>query len=170
VAFNDTLSPPAARPPDMALPTVPPLVHDRYTAWVIGADVVSIFPLTEWMISPDKFYFAMPSLLLAPMIHAAHGEIPTAAGSLAMRGAMLGAVYLARESAEAECEGSDEIICVPFGSILLIVLAYVSVTTVDAVLLAKRTRRADGWDQLPVKPSMGMSADGRKWLSLGGSF
>lgn len=167
--FN-TISPPAARPPDTTLPTDAPLVNDRYTAWVLGSELVSIFPLTEWMTDPDKFYFAMPSLLLSPMIHAAHGEIPKAAGSLAMRGAMLGGMYLARESAEAECEGSEDWICVPVGSILLVMLAYVTVTTVDAAFLAKRTRRAEGWDRLPVKPSIGMAPDGRTWLSLGGSF
>lgn len=137
---------------------------------MLGAELVSIYPLTEWMIDPDKFYFAMPSLLLSPIIHAAHGELPKAAGSLAMRGAMLGAMYLARESAEAECDSSDQWLCVPFGSILLIMAAYVSVTTIDSVFLAKRTRRAEGWDRLPVKPSFGMAADGRKWLSFGGSF
>jgi len=152
------------------VPAEAPLVNDRYTAWMIGADLVSIFPLTEWVIDPDKFYFAAPSLLLGPMIHAAHGELPKAAGSLAMRGAMLGVMYLARESADAECAGSESWICVPIGSILLMTVAYVSVTTIDAAFLAKRARRADGWDRLPVKPSFGMSADGRTWLSLGGSF
>lgn len=152
------------------MPTDAPLVTDHYGWWIIGADLVSLYPLTQWMVDADKFYFAMPTLFLGPIVHAAHGEIPTAAGSLLMRGAALGVTYLAFESAKSECANTDEFVCVPVGSIMLATLAYVSATAIDATFLAKRTRRAEGWDRLPVQPSFGMAADGRKWLTFGGTF
>jgi hypothetical protein len=152
------------------VPAEPPIVHERYLHWTLAADAVSLIPLTYWLRDTSDVHYALPSLLLPPIIHGLHGETTSAVTSLVMRTAMLGALYLGRQTVEAECEAQDELICVPVGSIMLMSAAVTIVVTVDSLFLARRTRPAEGWFGLPVKPSVGVAADGRKWLSLGGSF
>lgn len=173
VAFAEDPShrrPPAPRPPDIARRAEAPLVHERYTGWILAADVASLVPLVRWMGRPEDVYLAAPSALLPPFIHVLHGEPGNAALSLGMRGAMLGAVYLAGRSAESECEDSEDFICVPTRSFLLADVAIVSVVVIDSMFLAWTTSEVDGWHRLPILPSVSATPDGRRVMSLTGRF
>lgn len=169
VAFTQPPAP-VQRPADLPKPTEPPIVHERYAHWTLLADAAAVVPLVYWMWRPDDVYLAAPALLLPPLIHIAEEESEHAVVSLLMRGAMVGAVYLAGRSAETECDNSDEFICVPIRSFILAQAAMVSVITIDAVFLARSTRRKDSWYRLPLQPAVGVSGDGRAWLSVGGQF
>jgi hypothetical protein len=171
VAFApQPLPPPAPAAPDVDRPAEPPIIHERYAHWTLLADFAAVVPLTYWMFRPDDAYLAVPALLLTPAIHTLHGESGNALISLVLRGAMIGGVYLAGRSAEAECDRDADLVCLPFGSIMIGALAMTLPITIDAVFLARATRRAEGWQGLPVQPTIGVSADGRTWLSVGGRF
>jgi hypothetical protein len=156
------------RPPDIARAAEPPVVDERYFGWILVADLVSVVPLVRWMGRPEDLYLAAPAALLPPVIHGLHGEPGNAALSLTLRGAMVGAVYLAGRSAEEECADTDSYICVPMGSFLIADVAIVSVMVIDSIFLARTRRELDGWHRLQLLPSV--SADGRPSLSLGGRF
>lgn len=168
VMFAQPPAAPLLRPRDLPTPTEPPIIHERYAGWIFAADALSIVPLTLWMGRPDDVYLALPGLLLPPIIHAAHGETQTAILSLFMRAAMVGGVYLAGRSIADQC--AEDVFCYPSGAILLAELAIIPVVTIDAVFLARRTVRDESWHGLPMQPSVGVTADGRKWLSLSGRF
>jgi hypothetical protein len=157
---------PVPRPPDLATPTEPPVRHERYLGLTLLADLVAIVPLVRWMGRPEDVYLAAPSLVLSPLIHAAHGETEKSMLSLAMRGAMVGLVYLAGRSARDECDDSNELVCVPAGSILLANLAIVPVVLIDSIFLARRVTTVEGWRRLPVIPAVSATADGRRMLTL----
>jgi hypothetical protein len=161
---------PLQRAPDVPLPAEPPIIHERYMHWTLLADAAAIVPLTHWMGRPSDVHLALPSLLLPPLIHLAHGESDNAAISFVLRGLMIGGVYLAARNAETECDNSDSFICVPIGSILLAGLAITTVVTVDSIFLAKATRRDQRWYNLPVQPSVGVTPNGGGYLSLSGQF
>lgn len=160
----------APRPPDIARATEPPVVHERYLGWILVADLASLVPLVRWMGRPEDVYLAAPAAVLSPVIHVLHGEGAKAALSLTLRGAMLGAVYLAGRSAEEECDDPDTYICVPIGSFMLANVAIVSVMLIDSLFLARRAREVDGWRRLPVLPSVSATPDGGGVMSLGGRF
>lgn len=160
----------APRPPDIARPAEPPVVHERYLGWILLADLASLVPLVHWMGRPEDVYLAAPALVLPPVIHVLHGEGEKAGLSLTLRGAMLGAVYLAGRSAEEECDDPDTYICVPIGSFMLANVAIVSVLLIDSFFLARTTRELDGWRRLPVLPSVSATPDGGGVMSLGGRF
>ncbi len=168
VAFARPPAQSAPRPPDIERPAAPPVVDERYTGWILLADFVSIVPLVRWMGRPEDLYLAAPSLLLGPAIHVLHGQPQSAGLSFTLRLAMLGGVYLAGRSAEAECDDSDDFICVPTGSFFIADAAIVLGVTIDSIFLARRRREVDGWGQLQVLPSV--TPDGRPALSLGGRF
>ena len=170
IAFTQPAAVPTQRPPDLVRPAEPPIVHERYAGWTLAADAVSLIPLTYWMGRPEDVYFALPSLLLPPIIHLAHGESERAAISLVLRSAMLGGVYLAGRSAQTECDNSSEFVCIPFRSLFLAELAIVPVLAIDALFLARKVRRKESWKRLPLQPSIAATADGRRWLSLSGRF
>jgi hypothetical protein len=82
---------------------------------------------------------------------------------------MVGLVYVAGQSTQSECAG--QWICVPVGQILLANLAMVPVIVIDAVFLARTTRREEAWKRLPpVQPSIARTPDGKTWLGLSGRF
>src|SRR5690348_11387449 len=114
------------RPLDLPLPAEPPVQDEHYVGWTLTADVASLFPLVAWTGRTKDLYLAAPSLLLVPAIHAAHGEMRSAAISLAMRAAMLGVVYLMVRSADDECRSSTAEFCVPLGQFFV---GYFAVTT-----------------------------------------
>lgn len=154
--------------PDLAVPTEAPVVHERYAGIVLASDLISLIPLTYWMFNQRDSYLALPALVLAPAIHVAYGSNDSAAISILMRAAMVSAVYFAGRSAREECD--DELICLPFGSILLAELAVVPVVVLDSLLLAKRSKPKDGWSRLPVQPSIMTGPEGQRGLSLMGRF
>jgi len=162
-------SPPSERPPDLAVRTEPPVRHVRYAWATLAADLVSIYPLLQFMVKPDQPYLAVPALVLAPAIHVGYGESDKAAVSLILRGAMIGGVYLAGRAIERECR-NDEFICIPLGPILLANLAITTVVTVDAVFLARTTRAEHGWGRLPVLPTVSAGAEGTRVLGVSGAF
>ena len=170
VTFASPPAEPVRPPPDLAQAAEPPLIRERYMAWMLAADAVGLVPLTYWIVKPGQPYYALPSLLLPPLVHAAHGESSKAVASFAMRAAMVGVVYLAGRAAETECRGSSSLVCVPLGSLVLAQTAIVTAVVIDAVLLAQRTRQDERWLRLPVQPAVGVAADGRPWLSLRGAF
>jgi hypothetical protein len=142
---------------------------ERYLVFTLTADMLSVIPLSLWMARPEDLYLPLPSLLLPPLIHAAHGQGKKAAGSLFMRIAMVGGVYLAGRSAEAEC-AEAELVCLPFGSIMLANLAIVPVVVLDSLLLAQRSVEVPGWSRLPITPSISTGPNGRVSLALGTQF
>jgi hypothetical protein len=160
VAFAANQPRRVAPPPDLDRAAEPPVRHERYLGWTLGADLLSLVPLTSWMFRPEDVYLALPSLVLPPAIHVAHGESRTAAISFLMRGAMIGGVYLAGRSAEEECEDSETFVCVPMGSFLLAELAIIPVVLVDAFFLARTTGEVEGWHRLPVLPSVSPTPGG----------
>lgn len=162
-------SPGGQRPPDLRQPAEAPVEHERYLGWILAADLPSVIPLTYWAFYPEKVYYAAPSLLLPPLIHAAHGEGEKAAISLGLRALMLGGVYLAGRSIREECEDAA-LGCLPVPSLMLMNLAIVPVLLVDALFLARRERPAEGWRHLPVVPSVSATADGGRALVLSGHF
>lgn len=155
-------------PPDLRQPTQVPTVHERYVHWMLLVDLPSVYPLTYWAFYPERVYYAAPSLLLPPLIHALHGEGEKALISVGLRSLMLGGVYLAGQAARSECE--DEFLCFPLGSITLMNLAILPVILVDGLFLARRERPVDGWHRLPVVPSVSSSPYGGKSLVLSGQF
>jgi hypothetical protein len=167
VAFARPPAQKAPRPPDIERPAEPPVVDERYTGWILLADLVAIAPLVRWMGRPEDIYLAAPSLILPPVIHVLHGQPQSAGLSFTLRLAMLGSLYLAGRSAESECDDSDEYICVPVGSFFIADAVLVTAITIDSIFLARRRREVDGWRRLPVLP---VGPDGRPGLSLGGRF
>jgi hypothetical protein len=168
VAFAQPPAQKAPRPPDIERPAEPPVVDERYTGWILLADLFSIVPLVRWIGRPEDIYLAAPSLLLPPVIHVLHGQPRSAGLSFTLRAAMLGGLYLAGRSAEAECNDSDDYICVPIGSFFIADAAIVLAVTIDSILLARRRRAVEGWDRLRILPSV--TQDGRPAVSLGGRF
>ncbi|MBX3154884.1 MAG: hypothetical protein KF773_02705 [Deltaproteobacteria bacterium] len=154
------------RPPDLPASTEPPLVDERYVAPMLVADVVGVVPLVHWMFQPDKTYLALPTLFLPPLVHVAYGEPAKAVGSLAMRGALLAAVYAAGTSIKEEC--SDAFICLPFSQMMLANAAIVTVIVVDAFLLARRRRPERAWSNLRLLPSVTPAGDAT--LGVSGRF
>ena len=147
-------APPVQRPADLPIPTTAPLVDERYLQWTLPVDLLAVIPLTYFMMQPDRYYLAAPSLLLPPLIHVAHGNSDSATISLLMRVAMVGGVYLAGRSAETECNNSDSFVCLPMGSILLGETVMIVPIMLDSFLLAKRTRADDNWSRLPLVPAI----------------
>ncbi len=164
------VTPPIQPAPDLPLPTQPPQRTERYLVWTLTADALSIAPLTTWMFRPEDAYLAAPALLLAPLVHVAHGEGGRAVGSLLMRGAMLGGVYLAGRTAEHECDDSESLICVPIGSIFLANLAIIPVILVDSLLLARHVEDDPAWRRLPLIPGVAAGPGGQVSLTLGNEF
>lgn len=164
------VTPPIQPAPDLPLPTQPPQRTERYLVWTLTADALSIVPLTAWMLRPEDAYLAAPALLLAPLIHVVHGEGGKAAGSLLMRAAMLGGVYLAGRSAEHECDDAESFLCVPIGSIFLANLAIVPVMVIDSLLLARHVRDDPAWHHLPLVPGVAAGPGGQVSLTLGSQF
>ncbi len=165
-------TPPGAspqRPLDLPQLAEAPVEHERYFGWIIAADLPSVIPLTYWAFYPEKAYYAAPSLLLPPLIHALHGEGERALISVGLRSLMLGGVYLAGRSIRAECERA-EFFCFPLPSMMLMNLAIIPVLLVDALFLARREVPAKGWRRLPVVPSVSAGADGGKSLILSRQF
>jgi hypothetical protein len=159
------------RAPDLPYAAEPPIVHERYMHWVLVADTLAVVPLVYWMGRPKDAYLAVPSLLLPPVIHTLHGESDKALVSLIMRTAMIAGVYYAGRSFQDECsDDRDELVCIPIRSFFIANAAIIPVIMIDAVFLARATRRADGWQRLPLQPNIGVTADGRTWLSLGTTF
>jgi hypothetical protein len=164
------VTPPIQPAPDLPMPTQAPQHSERYLVWTLTADALSIAPLTMWMFRPEDAYLAAPALLLAPLVHIAHGEGGHAVGSLAMRGAMLGVVYLAGRSAERECDDSESWLCLPIGSIALANLAIIPVILVDSLLLARRVQDDPSWRRLPLVPGVAAGPGGQVSLTLGSQF
>ena len=122
--------------------------------------MLAVIPLTYFMVHPDRYYLAAPSLLLPPLIHVAYGNSESATISLLMRVAMVGGVYLAGRNAETECDSSDSFICVPIGSIILGETAMIIPIMIDSFVLARRSRPADNWDRLPIVPTVAPTPGG----------
>src|SRR5204862_7998721 len=91
----DSAAPGLARPPDLPVAAEAPDRNERYLGWTLTADALSVGPRLYWTTRPKDVYLAAPALLLVPAIHAAHGELRSAAISVAMRAGMLGLAYLA---------------------------------------------------------------------------
>jgi hypothetical protein len=143
--------------------------HVRYAWATLAADVVSIYPLLQYMVKPEQPYLALPALVLAPAIHVGYGESDKAILSLVLRGAMIGGVYAAGRGIDSECRDSG-FVCIPLGPILLANLAITTVVTVDAVFLARTTRAEHGWGRLPVLPTVSAGAEGTRVLGVSGAF
>jgi hypothetical protein len=116
---------------------------------------------------PADLYLMAPWFLLTPTIHVAHGELRSAAISVAMRVAMVGAFYLAGRVGEAECGSGD--FCIPLGAFLIAEVGLVAPITIDAVLLARTRQPAPEWDRLPLL-SAAFDASGRRLLTLTARF
>jgi hypothetical protein len=157
------------RPADTRVPAEAPLVDERYMGWMLGADALGLVPLVNFMVKPERPYYALPSLLLPPLVHVAHGEVGKAAGSLAMRGAMLAVVYAAGRNAENECDG-QQFICYPFGSFMIANLAIVTVVVIDSTLLARRRRPDSTWSRMRMLPTVSSNANGDAVLGVAGRF
>ncbi|HEX5058244.1 MAG TPA: hypothetical protein VFV99_02735 [Kofleriaceae bacterium] len=147
-------APPVQRAADLPIPTTAPLVDERYVQWTLPVDLLAVIPLTYFMVQPDRYYLAAPSLLLPPLIHVAYGNSESATISVLMRVAMVGGVYLAGRSAEDECNNSESFVCLPMRSILLGETAMILPIMIDSFYLAKRTRGDDNWNRLPIVPSV----------------
>jgi hypothetical protein len=143
------------RPPDLAAPAAPPTVDDRYFLSMFATDLVALVPVTYWMSHPDASWAALPSLVLPPLVHVAHGEPRTAGISFAMRAAMVGVVYIAGQDAKSECASSDQLFCVPLGPLLIANTAIVLTVVTDAILLARTSRPDSRWHDLRVLPTVG---------------
>lgn len=167
VAFTPA-PPQIAPPPDVARPAEAPIVHERYGGWILLADLLSIVPLTYWMVRPKDAYLAAPALLLAPAIHVTKGEPDRAATSLILRSLMVGGVYLAGKAARKECE--NDIFCYPLGTVMLAELAIIPVMVVDAIFLARTTRPERSWHRLPAMRPALVPAPGGASLGVLGRF
>ena len=168
-ALGDAPSPPSDRPPDVAVPAAPPVRSVRYAWATLAADLVSIYPLVQYMVKPEQPYLALPALFLVPAIHVGYGESDKAVLSLVLRGAMVAGVYAAGREADSECRDPG-FICIPLGPILLANLAITTVVTADAVFLARTTRAETGWSRLPVLPTVSAGAEGTRVLGVSGAF
>src|SRR5262245_18700267 len=170
-------SPPAAGetvvtwPRDLPAAAEAPSRDERYFGWTLAADLVSIVPLIAWAQDPEKVYYAAPSLLLVPAIHALHGEYNSTAISLGMRTAMLGLVYLTTFTADRECQSrrSGDYVCIPFGTLILLDLAIVTPVVLDSTWLARRARPAPEWYRLPL-PGATVGANGGRFFTLTARF
>jgi hypothetical protein len=157
-----------ARPADLPDAAQPPVRDDRYIGWTLAADVVSLVPLVVWMFEPERLYLAAPALVLCPTIHAAHGEMRSAGISLAMRATMLGGAYLVGRWSENECDRSTNYFCAP-ATLALADLAIVPVILIDSAFLARTTRPAPEWFQLPLL-SAALDGGGRRLVTLTARF
>jgi hypothetical protein len=155
-----------ARPPDLPAAAEPPIRQERYLGWTLTADALSLF---FWLQRPDEVYGAAPMMLLTPLIHTAHGQYRSAAISLGMRLALWGGLNFAGWLAREECDAQLRYICIPWGTWLLIDAAVTSVVVVDALILARQSKPAPGWRQLPMLGA-GADGDGRRMLTLSGRF
>ena len=154
-------------PIDLPAAAEAPSRSERYMGWTLAADAVSLVALARWTGNQNDLYLLAPWLLLTPAVHVAHGELHSAAISVAMRTAALGALYLAGRAAEDEC-GSSEI-CIPLGTFVLIELGLVLPIVVDATLLARTTRPAEEWSRLPLLGAA-VDAGGRRLFTLTAQF
>ena len=154
VAYEQPATPPVQRPADLPVPATAPLVDERYLHWTLPVDLLAVIPLTYFLVRPDDYYLAAPSLLLPPLIHIAHGNSESAAISFAMRVAMVGGVYLAGRHAENECNNSDSFLCFPIQSLIIAEVVMLTPIMVDSFFLARRTRSDDGWSRLPIMPTV----------------
>jgi hypothetical protein len=159
-------------PADLPDAAQPPSRDERYFGWTLAADAVSLVPLIAWAGHHEKVYYAAPALLLSPIIHSLHGEYRSAAISFAMRTAMLGLVYLAGLTADRECQssrGSEDFICIPFGTLVLLDLAIVTPVVIDSAWLARTARPASEWYRLPL-PGATAGANGGRLFTLTARF
>jgi hypothetical protein len=163
------VAPVSGLPPDLPVAAEAPPRDERYLGWTLAADAVSQIFLVGWMGHPRNYWEAGPALLMVPTIHALHGEFRSAGISIVMRAAMIGLVYLAGQTAERECRGSGEYICIPIGSFVLAETAIIVPVVIDSVVLARRRRPAEGWEQLPL---LGATVDrgGGHLLTLSARF
>jgi len=153
------------RPPDLPIPAEPPMVDERYLGWTLLADAAGLVPLVQWMVRPEQTYLALPSLVLPPLVHVAHGQNGKAVASLAMRGAMLAVVYAAGRSLEDGCEG--ELVCVPLGPLMLANAAITLTIVTDAIFFARRQRPDGTWRRLQILPTVTPQGAG---VGIGGRF
>ena len=168
--------PPAAaeapRPTELASAAEAPTRNETYWLWSLAANAVSVVPLVYWLERPEDIKLTAPALLLPPAVHAVHGEGRTAAVSLAMHAAMIGAVYLVgRGAANDDCESTGIASCLPWKWLFLTELAVIPVIVVDTVFMAQRARPASEWNRLPLLgATVSAGGGGGGMLTMSGRF
>lgn len=163
----------ALRPTELAIAAEAPTRHETYWLWSLAANTVAVVPLFYWLERPEDIKLTAPALLLPPAVHAVHGEGRTAAVSLAMHAAMIGAVYLVGRGAENDdgCGSTRIASCLPWKWLFLTELAVIPVVVVDTVFMAQRARPASEWNRLPLLgATVSAGGGGGGMLTMSGRF
>jgi hypothetical protein len=171
---------PAVRAGDeLVSPTPPPEKSrtppdsDDFGWQVLVADLAGMGATIALANSTNSAASLFPYLFGAPIVHAAHGDVPGALGSLLLNAALPAGFAYAGYRLDAGRCGPDEDGCGGVGALLGLLVGFGLATGLDAGVLAHPDRWTTPAPPVPrfgVSPSFAFNPDGRFSLGLTGRF